>query len=714
MSFLGITGLVNFVTSTILGIFILFKNPQKNLRNTYFLLNASVAIFSLGYFFWQMSTDLISATIWFKVLTVGIILINVFFIHFVFVYVGIAKRKKYELGIYYLISLVFIFLNINSQLYTSMEPRHGMGFWPNPTVFFDVYLIFWFFLCFYGFGWFLKSYYDSFGFQREQRKYLTLGAAVGFIGGASNWPMWYDVYFPPYVNFFISIYVLLIAYAIIKYRLMDIKILLTRAGIFLILYTVILGIPFFMGYQTDFGFESFLLIFVFATLGPVIYQYLQKKAEDVLLGKQRTYQNMFLQAGKEFLREKDLNRILKIIVNGVKYQILVEYAAIFLLDQDSGVYKLKYIKGEHSFPEGFSFAAADDLIILLQKDRRIISLEEIPNYINKYTMTPVQLIVPSFMDDKMLGFLILGEKMDKTFYTNDDIQTFDIISHQAALAIENCLYYEEKERFQERIFQNEKSAFIGGMAEGVAHQINNRLNHFSLAAAEIEMLIKKYQNDFPAPVRENPPIKETFESLQTISEQLIDNVKRTNGVIKGVLNYANLTRRDDDIAEIFFNEIIDAAIDLAQIKHEIEEFPIQVDVVGSSNILYGKMTQLLESIFNILDNAYEAIEEKRMFKLNEEERRNFSPRISIKLVQKDNVSRIEISDNGIGIREEDYKKIFAPYYTTKSSFKTTSSSGIGLYEVSRFIQENHKGKIWFESKYLEGTTFFLEIPRIIF
>ncbi len=680
MSYLGITGLVNFITSTILGVAYLIKVPERKLRYTTFLANLSIAVFSLGYLLWQLSDDAVSAHYWFRILTLGIILINTIFLHFVFVFTGIEKRKKIEIIVYYCISAFFIFLNFNSMLYTEVEPRHGLGYWPTPTNYFHLYLTYWWWQCIYGYGWLIHSLRNSKGFVREQKKYLALGLAVAFIGGASNWPMWYGINFPPYLNILISLYVLLSAYAVIKYRLMDIKIVLTRAGIFLILYTFILGLPLFIGYRNGFNFNSFILLFMLATVGPLIYQFLQGKAEDLLLSKQRSYQNMFLQASREFLRERDLDRIIRIIVYGVKYQIDVEYAGLFLVDRNSGNYRLHFIKGENSFPE-------------------------------KYVITPIQRIVPSFLDVSLLALLVLGEKLEKSFYTQDDISTFEIIAHQSALAIENCLYYQEREQVRERLFQTEKSAFIGGMAEGVAHQINNRLNHFSLTATEMDMLLSRFEKTSGSVIKNAPELQELVNTLKEIKDQLLDNVKRTNGVIKGVLNYANLTRRDDDTCEIFFDELINAAIDLAQVKHEIEEFPINMTIEGESNIIYGKMTQLLESTFNILDNAYEAIEEKRLSALSEEDREKFTPRIDITLVQEEKVSRIIIKDNGIGIRDEDKKKVFAPYYTTKSSNKTVSGSGIGLYEVSRFITEGHNGRIWFESTYMTGTIFYIEIPR---
>jgi signal transduction histidine kinase len=92
----------------------------------------------------------------------------------------------------------------------------------------------------------------------------------------------------------------------------------------------------------------------------------------------------------------------------------------------------------------------------------------------------------------------------------------------------------------------------------------------------------------------------------------------------------------------------------------------------------------------------------------EDETESLKPIIKLRLSKNKKFSIIEISDNGIGIKDENKQKIFAPFFTTKSSQK--SGTGIGLYVVKRIIEENHKGKISFQSKYMVGTRFIIEIP----
>ena len=143
MSFLAITGLFNFFICTFFGAFVLIKNPRNPLNRNVCYVNAGIVLYSIGYFFWQLSKNESDAMFWFKILCIGIIVIIATLLHYTFALVGKYKKKKKELIIYYIINGIFIVLNIGSFLYADIEPRFGLRFWPVPTVLFHIYLAFW-------------------------------------------------------------------------------------------------------------------------------------------------------------------------------------------------------------------------------------------------------------------------------------------------------------------------------------------------------------------------------------------------------------------------------------------------------------------------------------------------------------------------------------------------------------------------------------------
>jgi signal transduction histidine kinase len=304
--------------------------------------------------------------------------------------------------------------------------------------------------------------------------------------------------------------------------------------------------------------------------------------------------------------------------------------------------------------------------------------------------------------------MLIGKKLNRSYFTPDDVRTFEILSHQGALAIENCLYVQENKSVQERLFQAEKLAFIGGMAEGVAHQIKNRLNHFSLATREMQIELEEMTRMLDGASTKG--LESSMQYLNELGDSLIDNVKRTDAVIQGILNFASMGKDADQFSAIMLADLVHAAADLVKIKHDVEELPLQIDC-GPQSMIYGIRMQMVEVIYNLIDNSYEAIEQKKSYMLGDTERGAFEPSIRVRLLENNGASIIEISDNGAGIKEEDRRKLFAPYFTTKSSYKIKSESGIGLYVAQRMIEETHRGRIWFESEYRKGTKFTIKIPR---
>ena len=142
MTFLAFTGLINGVCSASLGVYVLLKNIKRTVNRIYFIFDISIAIFSFGYFFWQLSSNTEDALFWFHILAVGIIYINITFLHLVFYLLDLVAQKRKLLVVCYLINTFFAFFNFSGLLYPTVVPRYDFGFWPVPTKLFMVYLPF--------------------------------------------------------------------------------------------------------------------------------------------------------------------------------------------------------------------------------------------------------------------------------------------------------------------------------------------------------------------------------------------------------------------------------------------------------------------------------------------------------------------------------------------------------------------------------------------
>jgi signal transduction histidine kinase len=370
---------------------------------------------------------------------------------------------------------------------------------------------------------------------------------------------------------------------------------------------------------------------------------------------------------------------------------------------------MRSIKSDAEAPAEYVFQMSDPLINFIKKNKEPFLYEEIPADVQKSIKFPfkISLVVPSFYDESSLGFMLLGEKTNRKTYSTDDINVFKILSRQTSMSIENCIFVEEFSKAQEKVFAAEKLASIGGLAEGVTHQINNRLNHFSMLAGELKFEVDGYIENNKSQVDSNPDLKKSFEYFTTISTSLIDNVKRTDGILKGILNYARVEAKETMFSNFAAQDVVNLSLDLLKIKHGLTDFPLEV-TKDTTDMIYAIKSQMMEAVYNLLDNAYEATLEKAS-KMTDEEIIKYDPKISLHVTQANDKSILQFSDNGIGIKDADRYKIFAPFFTTKASSK--SGAGIGMYVVRRMVEENHKGKIYFVSEYGKGTKITMELPR---
>lgn len=715
MNIFAFSSLLNFILPFLLGIFMLCKWEGNKIRILWGCFCLITSIWGLGGYKFSTAISPKDAFLWWQIAYICVILSPPMYYHFVYIFLELHKRyHKLILVIAYALAGIFLALNFfRPDLFLGdVKFVFNRFYWHDWTrnrnlLFILFYFIFYYLLLWYASFLLLLKYKGAKGVSRTQLKYFILGSIIGWLGPEGDFLIDYGYYLYPWSNFLIIVYPVLIAYAIIRYRLMDITVAVTRAGIFLTLYTAVLGIPFYIGYKSQSWFLSTSLAAVFATIGPVVYRIMQKKADDILLAQQRHYQEILLQAAEGMGRVHNLDKLAKLIVYIVKKTVKINFAALLLEDKENEAYPLKAVRSDKTFSEQITFSSGHCFIEHLRKAEEPLLFEELPEDVRNALKLPlaVGLVVPSFIEKNLIAVLILGEKQNKAHYSHDDINVFNILSHQAALSIENCIFLAEFERNQARIFESEKLASIGGMAEGLAHQIKNRLNQFSVASGELK-------NEIEDMLKKNPQFlasddsKKSFDYLTKIADSLISNVKRSDAVIKGILNFAQVEAKETFFSVFSMREVIDLSLELLKIKHKLSDFPLQEEF-NASDTVYGVKAQLMESVYNILDNAYEAVQDKKN-SLSQEKKTGFTPRITLKLEHTTATARLTISDNGIGIKEEDKKKIFAPFFTTKSSYK--SGTGIGIYVVKRIVEENHKGRIWFESEYGKGTTFYIELP----
>ncbi len=260
---------------------------------------------------------------------------------------------------------------------------------------------------------------------------------------------------------------------------------------------------------------------------------------------------------------------------------------------------------------------------------------------------------------------------DQRIYNFDETNYFDeeIDENLALFLVKDVT---ELRVLENQMKQNEKLAAVGTLAAGIAHEIRNPLAGIS---GSIQML----SQDSTDP---------TQKKLMNIVLREID---RLNLLITEFLEYAKPASPPD--SEINLAKVLDEVLsslkahpDLpSNFQWQIELKPLQV---------LGISEKLKQAFLNILINAIQALKSASM------------PKIIVSLTESGSYANLSIRDTGLGMSEENRKKMFEPFHTTKPK-----GTGLGL-AVTHKILELHKGQIEVKSELNVGTEFVIKFPLI--
>lgn len=229
----------------------------------------------------------------------------------------------------------------------------------------------------------------------------------------------------------------------------------------------------------------------------------------------------------------------------------------------------------------------------------------------------------------------------------------------------------------EMMAQNERDSAWREMAKQVAHEIKNPLTPMKLSIQYLQ-----YASDKTTPEELQDLVKRCSD---TLIEQ-IDNLTRIAGEFS---NFGKIPT--PDLEKFILNDLVISVYDLFKNRTEVE-FNLYVPI--DEIYVDADRSYLLRVLNNLIKNATQAIPEDR------------KGVIDIKLEEQEGKAVITITDNGSGISDDMKDKVFYPNFTTKSS-----GTGLGL-AISKDIIEALKGKIYFETKADEGTTFTVELPTV--
>ena len=230
------------------------------------------------------------------------------------------------------------------------------------------------------------------------------------------------------------------------------------------------------------------------------------------------------------------------------------------------------------------------------------------------------------------------------------------------------------------MFQQSRMASMGEMIGNIAHQWRQPLMELSSISMQLQAKVELLGTV------SNNEIIEAIEKSNNITQYMSDTID----------DFRNFFAKDKE-KEIFkISDQISSAINI--INSSLKQHNIKLEIIVQKNSLVeGVKNEYSQVLINILTNAKDVLISRKIK----------NPKISIRILQKENNSIVHISDNAGGIKINPIEKVFEPFFTHDK----VNGTGIGLFMSKLIIENNMNGRLFVENDE-KGSVFIITVPQL--
>lgn len=695
------------------GFYIYLQNKKSVTNLSFFLLCIAILLWLMGQTGVYMARDEeLARLIYRRLAFAGVVLISPTVYFFSTLWLGLYQQRKKSVVFGIAGAIFFYGLGLFSEGSFPGMRRYYWGYYPVYGINNMIFLVFffsYFFAAFYNFVIALKEETEK--ISRIQIKLILTAFAVSFLSSLDYVPKL--IYFPLYpLGFlYVFIWITLVAYAIIRYKAMDIETVIHKTLMWF-LSTVVAVAPFAALIYFSQGWVRkqpvFLSTALSLTLMLVFYSYfraLQPWLDRVFRSRMVNLNKVSNRFASELVHLKSLRDLLQYTARILRKTVFAETVSIYLRSTDEQELRpaiMKRIRGLASFPADHPFLrwleAYDDVVVseFMEGHPELAAIKsQMQDYLSA---TQAVAVVPFVLSGKLIGVLHLGRKESLKPYTAEEVLFLGRMKSALTIAFSNSLQFiamreslekwnEELEKkvdertrqlkdTQSQLVQAEKLATIGTLAGGVAHEINNPLTAVLANAQLLKMTA----------------LSDDLESISLIE----DGARRCQTIIQKLMKYARKPIGPELLTDVDIQLVISNTVALLLYQLEQDNINVRVNKLEKKICVKGNANELEQVFMNLILNAKDAIKLLDCKGI-----------IAISVVESSQNVTIDIEDNGVGIPNDNIKKIFDPFFTTKELGKGT---GLGL-SVSYGIIKKHFGEINVLRRTEVGTIFRVILPR---
>jgi signal transduction histidine kinase len=541
----------------------------------------------------------------------------------------------------------------------------------------------------------VRRFRDASGLRRLQIQYLLLGTAIPVAAVLLTnlvLPVAFNVFVvAPYGRLLALVFLPVTAHAIIRHRLMDIKLFVEKAVVFVCAIaagaTIFSGLLWLLGSLTPStpGIsirESFAIALIIAALFHPVKNWIERALNRYFYRERHDYPKILKESSERLSTTLEAPSTATYIMELVSRMFRAELVRVYLRDASRDAFVAFNPRAYDADRHLESVVAVTSpLPSYLQRGRRLLIRDEILQHpedrsvgaaITELRDLGGELAIAFWHLGRLWGFVIVGAKLSGDPYFSEDIDFMLTLGSQAAIAIENLQLHRQME--EERL-RAERLGVIGTLASGIAHEIKNPLVAIRTFA---ELLPERFSD-------------EDFHG--EFSKVVMREIGRIDGLVARLRELAS--RPAQQLVALDLRTPIDETLALLRGQLEQKQIRVSTDYGKDVTLILGESNLLKQLFLNLFMNAIEAMEAGG----------ELGVRLRRRQILGTSGMVAEVTNNGTQIPEDIVAQIFEPFFSTKPG-----GSGLGL-AICRNIADAHRATIRVRNNASpKGVTFIVEFP----
>lgn len=732
------------VATIFLAVFVFSKGRTKRLNIIYALWALSVGLWSFFLVLNIFARSQEEGILWVRWLHFWAIIIPAVYVHFVLLYLNKYETRKKLVIFLYAIAGIFLILDFTPWL-LSAEYREKFDFFVcKPRALYALHLSVFLGSISYVYYELVKSYFETrAGKEKRGVKYFFIATISAYSGGITNYLINYDfLIYPlyPYGNFGVLVYVALIGIMIVRFRFLDIEVIIKKTLVFAGLAAFIFGVFAFVTFVTTEILNRYLPVGnVFSTLMSVLlivgcYEPLRRLlinlTDRFLFQKKFDFAKVLKEASREIALTTSFSELTEKLIDCLSTKARTSSAAIYVRSRDGAAYDLT---GEDGFQDArplFRLPSDSALVHWLAEHQSPLmrtalaeELSRVPEGARRENLRAAlslmenikaEVAIPSFLSSSTLvtngkhpfltlqGLFFLGGKKSDEDYTEEDLTMLQTLAQEHAIAHEKLRVFGMMMQEREEKVEAQKQAELVNYTRTLKHESGNKLVGIDSGTANLSAFVTDKFSKLKDRLKDRLTHTEIalLDSMTAYMNNALTGMQRSCENVQMIINtVVGSLGRDDSKQMIYFRVPWETAKRNAKIDY-LFHFDAPLD---ERFRIYGNPHQVEQVFENLFTNSKDAVGDRaeKMIYLRGEHRDH----------QGRKVAWFEYWDSGSGVPEELFEKVFEQGFSTKPKPKDEvspeSGHGHGLYVCRKIIEEGHGGKIWLEPNESTGKSKFV-------